>query len=168
MQSSWRVARAVNGPVSDGSSTVTALPARRMDGRPFWSGGYAAVKAGLLESSMAPLEQTFPIGTSTPSAIRTADAYATFANSGKQNDPCSVTGVLRHGKPVGGLQHPDARAAFTPGVAAIVDKVLQGVAFQNGTQTIVPGSAPVATGADDLTKSARFMGYDGDFELNRR
>ncbi|MBK6012322.1 penicillin-binding transpeptidase domain-containing protein [Streptomyces sp. MBT53] len=163
----------------------------------------AAVRAGLLKSSMAPLEQTFPIGTSTPSAIRTADAYATFASSGKQNDPYSVTGVLRHGEPVPGLQHPDARTAFTPGVAAIVDRVLQGVASRNGSQKIVPGSASVATGADDLTKSAwfvgctkdqstaitlfrnkpgeapllslkdtggraRFMGYDGDFALNRR
>lgn len=122
----------------------------------------AAVKAGLLKSSMAPLEQTFPIGTSTPSAIRTADAYATFANGGKQNDPYSVTAVLRHGEPVGGLQHPDARTAFTPGVAATVDEVLQDVASRNGSQKIVPGSASVATGADDLTKSAWFVGYTKD------
>jgi len=122
----------------------------------------AAVKAGLLKSSMAPLEQTFPIGTSTPSAIRTADAYATFANSGKQNDPYSVTAVLRHGKPVAGLQHPDARTAFTPGVAATVDKVLQDVASRNGSQKIVPGSASVATGADDPAKSAWFVGYTHD------
>ncbi|MFJ5304939.1 transglycosylase domain-containing protein [Streptomyces sp. NPDC088350] len=121
-----------------------------------------AVKAGLLRSSMAPLEQTFPIGTSTPSAIRTADAYATFANEGKQNDPYSVTGILRHGKPVGGLQHPHPRAAFGPGVAAIVDKMLHGVAFRNGTQAIVPDSASVATGAHDLTKSAWFVAYTKD------
>ncbi len=122
----------------------------------------AAVDAGLLKSSMAPLEQTFPIGTSTPSAIRTADAYATFANSGRQNDPYSVTRILRHGEPVGGLEHPDSRAAFSPGVAAIVDKVLQGVAFENGTQSVAPGAASVATGADDLTKSAWFVGYTKD------
>jgi membrane peptidoglycan carboxypeptidase len=121
-----------------------------------------AVRAGLLKSSMAPLEQTFPIGTSTPSAIRTADAYSTFANGGEQNDPYSVTRILRHGKPVGGLQHPHSRAAFSPGVAAIIDKVLQGVAFRNGTRSIVPGSASVATGAHDLTKSAWFVGYTKD------
>ncbi|MBK3574151.1 penicillin-binding protein [Streptomyces sp. MBT65] len=121
-----------------------------------------AVNAGLLKSSMAPLEQTFPIGTSTPSAIRTADAYATFANRGAQNDPYSVTALLRHGKKVGGLQHPPARAAFSPGVAAIVDKMLQGVAYENGTQAIVPDSASVATGAADLTKSAWFVGYTKD------
>ncbi|MEU9455849.1 transglycosylase domain-containing protein [Streptomyces sp. NPDC048277] len=119
----------------------------------------AAVKAGLLRSSMAPLEQTFPIGTSTPSAIRMADAYSTFANGGEQNDPYSVTRVLRHGKPVGGLDHPHPRAAFDPRVADTVDKVLQGVARQNGTESIVPGSRSVATGADDLTKSAWFVGY---------
>ncbi|MFJ9244591.1 transglycosylase domain-containing protein [Streptomyces sp. NPDC101776] len=121
-----------------------------------------AVKAGLLRSSMAPLEQTFPIGTSTPSAIRTADAYATFANNGAQNDPYSVTRVVRHGKKVGGLQHPRARTAFSPEVAAIVDKVLHGVAYQNGTQAIVPDAASVATGAADLTKSAWFVGYTED------
>ena len=121
-----------------------------------------AVDAGLLRGSMAPLEQTFPIGTSTPSAIRTADAYATFANEGRQNDPYSVTGILRHGKPVGGLQHPHARAAFSAGVAVTIDKVLRSVAFQNGTQAIVPDSASVATGADDLTKSAWFVGYTKD------
>ncbi|MFD4561701.1 transglycosylase domain-containing protein [Streptomyces sp. NPDC058469] len=122
----------------------------------------AAVKAGLLKSSMAPLEQTFPIGTSTPSAIRMADAYSTFANAGAQNDPYSVTRILRNGEPVGGLEHPHSRAAFSPGVAGTVDKVLQSVAFENGTQSIVPGSASVATGADDLTKSAWFVGYTKD------
>jgi membrane peptidoglycan carboxypeptidase len=121
-----------------------------------------AVKAGLLRSSMAPLEQTFPIGTSTPSAIRMADAYSTFANGGGQNDPYSVSRILRHGKPVGGLDHPHSRAAFNPGVAETVNKVLQSVARQNGTQYIVPGSASVATGANDLTKSAWFVGYTKD------
>ncbi|MER5431983.1 transglycosylase domain-containing protein [Streptomyces sp. NPDC002588] len=119
----------------------------------------AAVSAGLLRSSMAPLEQTFPIGTSTPSAIRMADAYSTFANGGEQNDPYSVSRVLRHGKRVGGLDRPQPRTAFDPEVAATVDKVLQSVARENGTQSIVPGSASVATGANDLTKSAWFVGY---------
>ncbi|MEU1185503.1 transglycosylase domain-containing protein [Streptomyces sp. NPDC005820] len=118
-----------------------------------------AVKAGLLKSSMAPLEQTFPIGTSTPSAIRVADAYATFANAGEQNDPYSVSRMLRHGKPVGGLDRPRPRVAFKAEVAEKVTRVLQDVALQNGTQSIVPGSASVATGADDLTKSAWFVGY---------
>ncbi|WP_406456723.1 penicillin-binding transpeptidase domain-containing protein [Streptomyces sp. NBC_01622] len=122
----------------------------------------AAVKAGLLQSSMAPLEQTFPIGTSTPSTIRLADAYSTFANGSEQNDPYSVSRILRHGKPVGGLDRPQSRAAFDPTVAEGVNKVLQVVAHQNRTQSIVPGSASVATGADDLTKSAWFVGYTKD------
>ncbi|MGJ5797563.1 transglycosylase domain-containing protein [Streptomyces griseorubiginosus] len=122
----------------------------------------AAVKAGLLKSSMAPLEQTFPTGTSTPSAIRMADAYSTFANGGQQNDPYSVSQVLRQGKPVGGLDHPHARAAFSPKVAQVVNKVLQSVAVQNGTQSIVPGAASVATGDRDVTKSAWFVGYTKD------
>ena len=51
----------------------------------------AAVDAGLKESSLAGTSfPSFSIGISDPSAIRMAGAYATFAASGKQNDPFSV------------------------------------------------------------------------------
>jgi membrane peptidoglycan carboxypeptidase len=121
-----------------------------------------AVKSGLLRSSMAPLEQTFPIGTSTPSAIRMADAYSTFANSGKQNDPYSVTRILKDGKPLSGLDRPRSRLALDPKAASIVNNVLQNVALTTGTEAVVPGSASIATGDSDRTKSAWFVSYTTD------
>lgn len=121
-----------------------------------------AVRSGLLRSSMAHLEQTFPIGTSTPSAIRMAGAYATFADDGRHSEPFSVTRVLKGGKPLAGLDRPGSRRVLTSDTAAVVTKVLQGVAAVSGTQSVVPGVASVATGASDRTKSAWFVGYDDD------
>ncbi|MGH1552742.1 hypothetical protein ACRAWF_13755 [Streptomyces sp. L7] len=63
-----------------------------------------AKSAGILDASMTKdLNASFAIGTSTPSAIRMADAYATFAASGKQADPYSVTAVKQGGQPVPGF-----------------------------------------------------------------
>ncbi|MEU2183651.1 transglycosylase domain-containing protein, partial [Streptomyces thermolilacinus] len=52
-----------------------------------------AVGAGLLPGSMAALEPPFALGTSTPSAIRMAGAYGTFATGGLRAEPYSVTAV---------------------------------------------------------------------------
>ncbi|NEA41246.1 hypothetical protein, partial [Streptomyces sp. SID11385] len=41
---------------------------------------------------------SFSIGTSSPSVIRMAGAYATFAASGQQREPFSVTQVKKLGK----------------------------------------------------------------------
>ncbi|MGW2749324.1 penicillin-binding transpeptidase domain-containing protein, partial [Streptomyces sp. NPDC001450] len=61
----------------------------------------SATDAGLLESSLNKSNvPSFSIGISSPSAIRMAGAYATFAANGKQNDPFSVTEVKREGKTV--------------------------------------------------------------------
>jgi membrane peptidoglycan carboxypeptidase len=121
-----------------------------------------AVKSGMTPSSMAPLEQTFSIGTSTPSAIRMADAYATFANDGMQTDPYSVTRILKDGKPLGGLDRPRSRRALEPNTVAVVNEVLHGVARTNGTKIVDAASASVATGDNDRTKSAWFVGYSPD------
>ncbi|MEU8252565.1 penicillin-binding transpeptidase domain-containing protein, partial [Nonomuraea sp. NPDC048916] len=43
---------------------------------------------------------SFSIGTSSPSAIRMAGSYATFATSGQQNDTYSVTEVKQGGETV--------------------------------------------------------------------
>ncbi|NEA01075.1 penicillin-binding protein, partial [Streptomyces sp. SID10116] len=65
-----------------------------------------AVAAGMLRHSMARLEPTFSIGTSTPSAIRVATAYGTFTNDGVRRDPYSVTKVVKDGEPLSGLAPP--------------------------------------------------------------
>lgn len=114
-----------------------------------------AVASGLLESSMAPLERTFPIGTSTPSAIRMAAAYGTFVNRGLRHDPYSVTKVVKDGKSIGGLARPGTRRAMDPDVADEVADAMRGVGKSAGH------SAPVAagrTGDQDRLRSAWFTG----------
>ncbi|MCX4549769.1 penicillin-binding protein [Streptomyces sp. NBC_01267] len=118
-----------------------------------------AVQTGLLRSSMAPLEQTFPTGTSTPSAIRMADAYATFANYGTQSDPYSVTRVLKGRKTLDGLDRPRSRRVLQPKTVAVVNQTLQDVARTTGAKSVVPDVASIATGTSDRTKSAWFVGY---------
>ncbi|MFF5127000.1 transglycosylase domain-containing protein [Streptomyces syringium] len=124
-----------------------------------------AVRAGLLKDSMAPLERTFPIGTSTPSAIRMAGAYGTFANQGLQNDPYSVTRLLKDGKPVEGFQQTRAQRALDEDVANDVSDVLREAGAKSAealdakaTGSIGPFAAG-RTGDQDRLKSAWFVGY---------
>ncbi|MFD7548390.1 transglycosylase domain-containing protein [Streptomyces sp. NPDC059816] len=104
---------------------------------------------------------SFSLGTSTPSAIRMADSYAVFANSGRQYDPYSVTKVERKGEPMPGFKPPKERRALDAPVADTVTKVLENV-VQNGTaERIKDIGFPVAgkTGTTDKNKSAWFVGY---------
>jgi membrane peptidoglycan carboxypeptidase len=124
-----------------------------------------AIKAGLLNNdSMASLVPSFSIGTSTPSAIRMADAYATFAKSGVQVDPYSVTRVQHDGNDVAGFQKPKPHQVFDPNIANTVTNVLQNV-VQHGTGTVALGlhrTAAGKTGTTDSpggTRSAWFDGY---------
>ncbi|MGP4000608.1 transglycosylase domain-containing protein [Streptomyces sp. 8N706] len=121
-----------------------------------------AVASGMLKDSMAPRDTSFPLGTSTPSAIRVADAYASIAESGVQHEPYSVTKVLRNDVPVEGLQRPQPRNAMDPQVAAEVTSVLQGVPEITGAAAEAAGLGPFAaatTGANDTMRSAWFVGY---------
>jgi membrane peptidoglycan carboxypeptidase len=123
-----------------------------------------ATGAGLLKESMADLVPSFSIGTSTPSAIRMADAYGTFAKSGVQADPYSVTKVLRDGGEVSGFDKPKPKQALSPNVANNVTKVLENV-VKKGTGTKALGLGRTAagkTGTTDSpggTRSAWFVGY---------
>ncbi|MFF7453706.1 transglycosylase domain-containing protein [Kitasatospora sp. NPDC008115] len=104
---------------------------------------------------------TFPLGVSPVSPIRMADAYATFAASGKQAEPYSVTKVLMDGKERPGFGKHETRQALEPAVADNVTDVLVNVA-KNGTgkKTNALGR-PVAgkTGTTDENKSAWWVGY---------
>ncbi|MGW3243269.1 transglycosylase domain-containing protein [Streptomyces sp. NPDC001070] len=121
----------------------------------------AALKAGLLEGSLATTNSpTFSIGTSAPSAIRMADAYSTFANRGKQNDPYSVKEVKHEGLTV--YRHKaNPKEAFSEAVADNVTDVLQTVVKSGtGTSAQLQGRQVAGkTGTTDGNKSAWFVGY---------
>ncbi|MFI6700544.1 transglycosylase domain-containing protein [Streptomyces sp. NPDC050509] len=106
-----------------------------------------AVSAGLREESMAKLEPTFSIGTSTPSAVRLASAYTTFVNEGNQTEPYSVTKVERDGVPVDGFAKPERRRAMSDAVAARVS----GALLNTGWSAL---DAKRADGADGATSDA--------------
>ncbi|MEV0174487.1 transglycosylase domain-containing protein [Streptomyces sp. NPDC050803] len=117
--------------------------------------------AGILKDSLAYRNASFALGTSTPSAIRMADAYATFAASGKQTDPYSVTEVKHGGQPLPGFTKPKVKQAMPENVAHNVTDVLENV-IQNGTGTNAKALGRTAagkTGTTDENKSAWFVGY---------
>ncbi|GGY29312.1 transglycosylase domain-containing protein [Streptomyces djakartensis] len=120
-----------------------------------------AEKAGILDASFAHLNPSFALGTSTPSAIRMADAYATFAASGKQAAPYSVTSVKFNGQEVPGFEKPRITQAMPENVANNVTDVLENV-IQNGTgrnALSLGRTAAGKTGTTDENKSAWFVGY---------
>ncbi|MFG2814603.1 transglycosylase domain-containing protein [Streptomyces sp. NPDC048410] len=121
-----------------------------------------AESTGILKGSMAKdLNPSFAIGTSTPSAIRMADSYATFAASGKQADPYSVTSVKFDGQPLPGFAKPRSKQAMDANIANNVTDVLENV-IQNGTAKgalALGRTAAGKTGTTDENKSAWFVGY---------
>ncbi|MFG2554343.1 transglycosylase domain-containing protein [Streptomyces sp. NPDC048581] len=121
----------------------------------------AAVDAGVLESSLAGADYpSFSIGTSQPSAIRMAGAYATFAASGKQRAPFSVTKVTSKDGEV--FTHETAtKDAFTSAVADNVTDVLKTVVEKGtGTNAQLTGREVAGkTGTTDGNRSAWFVGY---------
>jgi membrane peptidoglycan carboxypeptidase len=103
---------------------------------------------------------SFSIGTSQPSAIRMAGAYGTFAASGMQHDPYSVTEVKHRGEVV--YQHKKVnKRAFDNIIADNVTDVLKNVVEHGtGTPAKLPGRDVAGkTGTTDDNKSAWFVGY---------
>ncbi|MEU6143316.1 transglycosylase domain-containing protein [Streptomyces sp. NPDC047081] len=121
----------------------------------------AAIAAGLKKDSLAGTSfPSFSIGISDPSAIRMAGAYGTFASSGKQRDPFSVTKVTSKDGTV--FTHEDkVTQAFTSAVADNVTDVLKTVVEKGtGTNAQLPGRQVAGkTGTTDGNKSAWFVGY---------
>ncbi|MFD9716121.1 transglycosylase domain-containing protein [Streptomyces sp. NPDC059076] len=121
-----------------------------------------AVASGLREESMAELEPTFSIGTSTPSAIRLASAYTTFINKGRATDPYSVTKIEQNGIAVGGFDLAESRRAMSSEVASIVGAALRQVGRITVGQSKAQKPAFPAwagkTGPRDRMKSAWFIG----------
>ncbi|MFC8954180.1 transglycosylase domain-containing protein [Streptomyces sp. NPDC057101] len=123
----------------------------------------AAVKAGLRPESLVQGEvPSFSLGISSPSAIRMAGAYATFANQGEQNDPYSVETVKKDGLVI--KQHEaKTKTAFSPAIASNVTDVLRDVVEDpkgTGRKAAIPGRDVAGkTGTTDGNKSAWFVGY---------
>ncbi|NUS16364.1 MAG: penicillin-binding protein, partial [Streptomyces sp.] len=108
----------------------------------------ASIDAGLLpDSGFGPQVPQFSLGTATPSPIRVAGAYATFAAKGTHTDPYSVVRVTRDGDRVA-VRGPAVTRPFSPQVAADV-----GAALDRGR-----GLAGLAGTAPDNT-SAWYAGY---------
>ncbi|WP_405686236.1 transglycosylase domain-containing protein [Streptomyces sp. NBC_00057] len=121
-----------------------------------------AIAAGLKDDdSMADSHvPSFSIGTSSPSAIRMAGAYATFAASGQKREPYSVTEVKLKGDTI--YRHKDDRKrAFDADIADNVTDVLKNVVEKGtGTPAQLPGRDVAGkTGTTDDNKSAWFVGY---------
>ncbi|MFS4092767.1 transglycosylase domain-containing protein [Streptomyces sp. AF1A] len=120
-----------------------------------------ALRAGLLRKSLQYDTPGFYIGTSTPSAIRMADAYATFDDGGVQHEPYSVTKVIAGGRQLPGFDKPKGTRAMPASTADSVTDVLQDV-VKKGTGTNAQAlGRPAAgkTGTTDDYKSAWFIGY---------
>ncbi|MGW2636451.1 transglycosylase domain-containing protein [Streptomyces sp. NPDC001348] len=121
-------------------------------------------KAAGIRTGFANLNASFAIGTSTPSAIRMADAYATFAASGKQADPYSVVSVKHDGQDEPSFDKPKPTKlaqAMDANVANNVTDTLENV-IQNGTgqnAKALGRTAAGKTGTTDSNKSAWFVGY---------
>ncbi|MER7999284.1 penicillin-binding transpeptidase domain-containing protein [Streptomyces sp. NPDC095613] len=121
-----------------------------------------AVRSGLLEESLAELKPEFSIGTSTPSAVRMAGAYATFVNKGTRSEPYAVTEVEQDGAAIDGLDRPRPVAAMDPGVAAVVSASLSRVAADAIPSTsdfrLGPNVLGAKTGRNDRLRSAWYIG----------
>ncbi|WP_406726557.1 transglycosylase domain-containing protein [Streptomyces sp. GD-15H] len=121
----------------------------------------SAVDSGLLESSLAGTNYpSFSLGTSSPSAIRMAGSYATFAASGEQREPFSVKKVTSKDRTVY-THKTQTEQAFTAQVADNVTDVLKTVVEEGtGTNAQLEGREVAGkTGTTDGNKSAWFVGY---------
>ncbi|WP_175407750.1 transglycosylase domain-containing protein [Streptomyces sp. TRM64462] len=118
--------------------------------------------AGLLADSLGPQVPGLALGNSTPSAIRMATAYSTFASGGVAAEPYSVLRVTRNGSEIPLPAHT-TRRAFPEKVAAQVTDALEGaVAEGTGRDARIPGLRPAGkTGTTDDNKAAWFTGYTG-------
>ncbi|WP_242646353.1 transglycosylase domain-containing protein [Streptomyces triculaminicus] len=124
--------------------------------------GRVAVQTGLLAESLGAKVPAFSLGTSTPSAIRMAGAYATFAAKGMNSEPYSVDRLSRNGDPLE-VEKPSAERALPVSVAAAVDEALRDSVRRGAATAAAAAGTGVAgtpgTGPDN--KSAWFAGYRG-------
>ncbi|MGW4444793.1 transglycosylase domain-containing protein [Streptomyces sp. NPDC004682] len=119
-----------------------------------------AERAGLLSSSIGPQVPALSLGNSTPSAIRMASGYATFAGSGVHTEPYSVRRITRNGAKVP-LTAPDRRRAVRPEVAQQVNEALA-----DNFRAAHPTAAATtpAAGKDGTTDKDTALWYTGSLK----
>ncbi len=125
-----------------------------------------AEATGLLPDSLGKADDTVPtfaLGVSTPGPIRMATAYATFAASGEQADPYSVTSAENSRLGISYEHETETEQAFDSAVADNVTDVLTEVVEgdEGSGRGVRELGRPVAakTGTTDDNKSAWFVGY---------
>ncbi|MDQ0813659.1 membrane peptidoglycan carboxypeptidase [Streptomyces sp. B3I7] len=119
-----------------------------------------AVDAGLLRSSLGAQVPDLSLGSSRPSAIRMADAYATFDAEGRHTDPYSVRRLTRNGSTVP-LDRPPARRAMGADVADEVTRALTD-SFHLAHPTAAAPSAKVSgkAGTTEDDTASWYVGTD--------
>ncbi len=125
-----------------------------------------AVAAGLLPRSLGALDASFALGTSTPSAIRMAGAYATFAGEGRRAAPYSVVSASYRGRVLEGLERPPARQALDRAAARELTRALRDVAVDSVDAGTLRTLGPVAAGRTDgrdRIPAAWFVGYGDEW-----
>ncbi|MBT2675244.1 penicillin-binding protein [Streptomyces sp. ISL-14] len=120
-----------------------------------------AEAAGLLPSSIGAQVPALSMGSSTPSAIRMASGYSTFAAAGKHTEPYSVRRITHNGTKVR-LDLPSPRRAVGADVAEEVTSALTD-AFRTAHPDGAPATAKVA-GRAGTTQNDTAAWYVGTYE----
>ncbi|MEV7858087.1 transglycosylase domain-containing protein [Streptomyces hirsutus] len=120
-----------------------------------------AVASGLLPSSIGARVPALSMGSSTPSAIRMAGGYATFAAAGEHTEPYSVRRITRNGAKIP-LDLPEPRRAVRAEVAEEVTSALTDC-FRTAHPDGAPATAKVA-GKPGTTEKDTAAWYVGTYE----
>lgn len=119
-----------------------------------------AVASGLLADSIGAQVPTLSMGSSTPSAIRMASGYATFAAGGDHTEPYSVAKITRNGRRVA-LDTPQPTRAVRDDVAEDVEQALtESFRLAHPTATVGTGAAGKA-GTTNATGKDTASWYTG-------
>ncbi|MEU5769484.1 transglycosylase domain-containing protein [Streptomyces asoensis] len=119
-----------------------------------------AEKSGLLPSSFGAQVPALSTGSSTPSAIRMASGYSTFAAGGKHTEPYSVRLISRNGTKLA-LEAPATTRAFGADVAEEVNSALAD-SFSTAHPDDVPSSQGQAARSGSLGRVAGKAGTTTD------
>jgi membrane peptidoglycan carboxypeptidase len=117
-----------------------------------------ATDAGLLDSSMGPQVPALSLGSATPSAIRMANGYATFAAEGLHTEPYSVRKITRNGGAVP-LDTPEPTRAVGAAVAQHVQAALtESFRLTHSTGAPVTGTVAGKAGTTEDDKASWYVG----------
>ncbi|MER6411774.1 transglycosylase domain-containing protein [Streptomyces humidus] len=106
-----------------------------------------AERSGLLPSSFGAQVPALSTGSVTPSAIRMASGYSTFAAGGKHTEPYSVRLITKNGTKIA-LETPTANRAFGAEVAEEVNSALA-----DSFRSAHPGDVPASQAQSSRTGS---------------